>query len=135
MNNSNITKIKSIEEVKQVFNAWRNNRIKREPIPETLWQDAVLLHTKYPLFEIVKTLRLNYGALKERIKRYNKENINSNESQSFIKLELENKPVLIKTHSINFVLEKPDGWKLQMEIHKMSKQDINELIKSFMING
>ena len=54
----------SLEEVRALFENWRQNRKKRAPIPETLWEAAAALYPAYSLHCIAKTLHLNHTKLK-----------------------------------------------------------------------
>jgi hypothetical protein len=54
----------SLEEVRALFENWRQNRKKRAPIPETLWEAAAALYPSYCLHRISKTLHLNHTKLK-----------------------------------------------------------------------
>jgi hypothetical protein len=54
----------SLEEVRALFENWRQNRKKLAPIPETLWEAAAALYPSYSLHRIAKTLHLNHTKLK-----------------------------------------------------------------------
>ena len=54
----------SLEEVQALFTHWRQNRKKRAPIPETLWEAAASLYPAYSLHRIARTLHLNHTKLK-----------------------------------------------------------------------
>lgn len=56
-----------IEKVKEQFEDWRKNRLKRDRIPESLWEAAIELYPEYRIYEISETLRLNYSRLKKKI--------------------------------------------------------------------
>jgi hypothetical protein len=57
----------ALEQVKERFAQWRQNRKGREPIPDELWQAAVGLTTEYSVTKIVKTLNLTHSDFKERM--------------------------------------------------------------------
>lgn len=127
-------KTKKIDEVKTAFDNWRGGRKNlREPIPESLWQRAVELNNDYPLMQIVETLKLNYAKFKKLIRVY-KENTDKkiNEKQSFVQLNFTNSQEQFQTKSINFQLERPDGFKLQIDIQSMTNNEMHELIRTFM---
>ncbi len=56
----------TIDDVRKSFEPWRTTRIKRGPIPESLWNDAVGLMEYYPASVIAKELRLNATQLKRK---------------------------------------------------------------------
>jgi hypothetical protein len=49
------------------YEDWRSNRSNRGLIPEHLWETAVKLCRTYSLNQVVKTLHLNYNALRRRV--------------------------------------------------------------------
>jgi len=57
----------TLDEIREQFGTWRKTREKRTPIPDTLWEAAVSLSTRYSPYQISKALRLNYNDLKCRI--------------------------------------------------------------------
>ena len=56
----------SLEEVGKHFEQWRRTKEKGERIPERLWNEAVGLLEVYSLFEVTRTLRLDWVKLKRR---------------------------------------------------------------------
>jgi len=54
----------SLEDVRTLFENWRQNRKKRVPIPDALWAAAAALYPAYSLHRISRTLRLNHTKLK-----------------------------------------------------------------------
>jgi hypothetical protein len=58
----------TLEAVQELFDRWRKDKRGRDPIPEALWEAAILLSTKHSINEISKQLRLNYNDLKTRAK-------------------------------------------------------------------
>jgi len=67
MNKPTIDNNPSLESVQQRFEAWRNNRAKREPIPEALWEAAACLCRHYPITRVCRYLRLSFTDLKKRL--------------------------------------------------------------------
>lgn len=59
----------ALEEARQLFAGWRENRTGRSRIPDNLWQAAADLYHKQGLTinRIARGLRLNHTALKEKI--------------------------------------------------------------------
>lgn len=56
----------TLEEVHQLFEQWRSQKRRRDPIPTALWKAAVALSTKHSINEISRQLRLSYTELKAR---------------------------------------------------------------------
>jgi len=75
----------SLEEVQALFAHWRQNRKKRAPIPETLWEAAASLYPAYSLHRIARTLHLNHTKLKHYARP--EQSIQSTAAQDFIELE------------------------------------------------
>jgi hypothetical protein len=46
---------------------WRRTRAKPGPMPEELWERTVVLARALGLYTVAQALRVNYGALKERL--------------------------------------------------------------------
>lgn len=74
----------SLEEVQALFEHWRQNRKKRAPIPETLWEAAASLYPAYSLHRIARTLHLNHTNLKHYVKP--NQPMQSAAAQDFIEL-------------------------------------------------
>lgn len=59
----------ALEEAKQKFAEWRENKTGRERIPDSLWSTAADLFHSFglPVNKIARSLRLNYSTLKTHI--------------------------------------------------------------------
>ena len=57
----------TLELIRNQFETWRKRRRRRSPIPEPLWQAAVGLCRERSIYEVSRTLRLNYNDLKDRV--------------------------------------------------------------------
>ncbi|MEW5803212.1 MAG: hypothetical protein AB1847_14030 [bacterium] len=60
----------TIEEIKEQFILWRNNRKCRGQVPEQLWEAAIRLAEEYSIGHICKVLGLNNRQLKRRIQAH-----------------------------------------------------------------
>jgi len=60
----------SLEEARDVFDAWRNNPHRTRKIPEDLWNVAIGLCGRYSICEVSKALRLSYKDLKVRVREH-----------------------------------------------------------------
>ena len=67
MKEASFTLVPSLADVRKLFEAWRQTRTYRSPIPEQLWVAAASLAPSYPLSKISTTLRLNYSNLKKHV--------------------------------------------------------------------
>ena len=56
-----------IEEMRQRVREWRARRLKLEPMPGELWDSAVALAGEHGVYRVARTLRVDYGALKQRL--------------------------------------------------------------------
>jgi hypothetical protein len=56
----------TLAEVHQLFEQWRREKRRRDPIPPGLWDAAVALSRKHSINEISKHLHLSYNELKAR---------------------------------------------------------------------
>ena len=58
-----------IEEAQKRVEYWRATRTRRSPMPEELWALAVELARAHGVWPVVRALRLNYVALKQRLEK------------------------------------------------------------------
>jgi len=80
---------RSIEEVQQRFERWRERRKRGTPIPAALWEDAVRLCAAHSLGKISSALHLGYKALKKRFQSACPDNFPESVTPSdFIALDL-----------------------------------------------
>jgi hypothetical protein len=114
----------ALEQVKERFAQWRQNRKVKEPVPDELWQAAIELAKEYSVTKIVKTLSLTHSDFKERMIEA------QNNDPAFVEFQL---PVPA-TASPQWVLEmdKPDGTKFRISCHNASLPNILEIGKMFL---
>ncbi len=55
--------------VRRRVDRWRERRAKRGPMPEDLWEAAISLARTHGIYPIARALRVDYGALKDRMQR------------------------------------------------------------------
>ncbi len=119
----------ALEEVRDQFENWRHRREKRAPIPHSLWQAAVSLYPQHSVYEISKTLRLNYTDLKHRVE--DKRSIfqaSSVSESAFIDLGL-SAPMLPAECIVE--MEDQNGAKMRMYFKGKAGLDLLELGKVF----
>jgi len=56
-----------LESVSKQFERWRGQKQEGERIPQHLWQAAALLHPHYSMHRISRSLRLDFGDLRDYI--------------------------------------------------------------------
>jgi hypothetical protein len=101
-----------LEVVRDQFETWRKRRPCRGRIPEALWQVAVgLCVEEHSIFEVARTLRLNYNDLKDRVQRSRDRGIDSGEGPGFVKLGL-GTPTMASGWVVE--MEAPNGSKMRM---------------------
>ena len=115
-----------LEEVQAQFSEWRNNRKKRDRIPESLWDAAVSLADAFSINELSKALHLNHSSLKDRIKSIP----NSLTEELFPSAFIELSPLNPSEDSVevNLELEKADA---RMKVHVKGCIDVASLVQSF----
>jgi hypothetical protein len=56
-----------LEQVRREIELWRRDRLKLGEMPAPLWEGATSIARKLGIYRASKTLKLNYGALKQRV--------------------------------------------------------------------
>ena len=120
-----------IGQVRQQFQAWRQSRKKRTPIPQDLWNAAVVLTERYSICNVSKALGLNYTALKEQVIKTTPRHISTEPvcSSTFVELPCP-APALESTME----MIKPDGAVMKIQIKGATRWDLLELGKAFWGN-
>jgi len=113
----------SLEEVKERFAKWRQNRKGKEPIPDELWQAAVGLTSEYSVSKIAKTLSLTHSYFKKRMIEV------QNNEPAFVEFHL-SPPATASTHWV-LEMDKPDGAKIRISCQNASLPNILEMGKMF----
>ena len=96
--------MKTLENVKGRFEAWRRTRKKQGPIPEALWQDAIQLLQSHSQSQVAKALRVNATELKK------KANMMQSPGESFSFSETSWREVSLMSKA-----NQPDQWTLTLE--------------------
>jgi hypothetical protein len=100
-----------LEAVHSQFEAWRKRRPCRGRIPEALWQAAVGLCEEHSIFEVSRTLRLNYNDLKDRVQTSRDRGVDIGAGPGFVKLGL-GTPTMASGCVVE--MEAPNGSKMRM---------------------
>ncbi len=119
----------TLEAVKKRFESWRKTRRHRSPIPEDLWQAAIILSEDNSLYEISKALHLSYAKLKERVSASKDFALSESPSHpGFVELDL-NHCASLGEYVIE--MEENDGAKMRVHLKGGGSFDLLELIKAF----
>jgi len=111
------------------FERWRRNRRGRSRIPETLWTSAVRAAGKYGLNRTARALRLDYYALKKRVKAASCRGASDREGvTTFIELA---PPVSGNSRECILELEDPGGAKMRVHLKGIEAPDLAALSRSF----
>jgi hypothetical protein len=105
-----MNKKSSLEQVASAFKQWRISRLKREPVPEALIEQALQLLKMYSKNKIIKHLGINYKML-ERWAQQRELN------PQFVRLKpIPEKPTTktLLTESCNITVRLPTGSELTM---------------------
>jgi len=113
----------TLEEVQELFAAWRSQKKRRDPIPPALWESATHLVAQYSVNAIAKCLKLNYNELKIRAGGYPITPVPKKRSPAFIEL------ASIHAVECTIEMEKP-GKKMKMCVRGTSV-NLLELTRQF----
>jgi hypothetical protein len=113
----------TLEEVQELFAAWRSQKGRRDPIPPALWEHAVHLVPHHSINAIAKRLKLNYNELKIRAGSYPVSPIPKKRSPAFVEL------AAIHTVECTIEMEKP-GRKMKLCVRGTSV-NLLELSRQF----
>lgn len=105
----------TLENVRDLFDRWRHDRRRRDPIPDALWRAAASLTDAHSVNVVARYLRLNHTDLKRRAYRANR--------AAFIELD----PVTV-TNECLVELEKPTGERMRIR----GSCDVIELARVFL---
>lgn len=118
----------SIDQVKQAFTEWREQRPRRCPIPDHLWDMVKPLLDEYPRSMITRFLGISSSQLRSRF--------SSNEVTfveavpSDIRQSLNSQPAISTNHSCDIELKRPCGSVLK--INGLPISVVTTLIPSFV---
>ena len=125
----------TLEVVRRQFETWRKKRRCRGPIPESLWQAAMGLCEERSIYEVSRSLRLNYNGLRNRVQRVKGWSpvIGERPDLGFVRLDLER---AITPSEFLVEMEAPNGSRMRMSFKGVSN-DFNpvELGRAFWRQG
>lgn len=95
----------TLERVRELFDRWRRDKGRREPIPDTLWKAAVSLTEAHSVNQVARYLHLSHKDLKARARSP------EGHSRQFTFIELN--PVTV-TIECTVEMEKPTGERMRI---------------------
>lgn len=110
----------TLEEVRGLFERWRREKRRRDPIPPALWEAAVALTRKHSMNEISRRLRLSYNELKSRA--VNPPVGPAPKPPAFIELD-----GILKNADCTIAMEKPTGERMRIK----GSCAVMELVREF----
>ena len=121
-----------LAELIEHFDHWRQSRTTRgEPIPDSLWEQAVSLTRMLPLSRVAKRLRLNRQELKKRCGQSQLQQPATPDRlpvPDFIEVKAE--PAWIAV-GMEIEVQRPDGSRLQIHYHE-SQPPLAAVIQTFL---
>jgi len=124
---------RTLEDVRHLFEQWREGRKHRTPIPDDLWSKAVSLSAEHSINKICRSLRLNYSDLMRRVCSSRTEILSEPvTSHAFIELDMK-----ASMPDAEYIMEKEDrnGSKMKMHIRGNTGIDPLGLIRAFWEKG
>lgn len=110
----------TVAEVQALFEQWRENKKRRDPIPPVLWAKAVALSRTHSITAISRDLRLSYSELKSRASADH----SHEQHNAFIELGS------VTTIECTIEMEKPGGRKMRICV-RGACPDLGNLVRSF----
>lgn len=126
-----------ILQLRQDFEAWRQGRLRREPIPEPLWARAVQLARRHGVTRTSRALQLGYQPLKARLEA-SRQAVSATttvgrpavKSAGFV--ELPPLSVLAEGHQgISIEGRRPDGASIHIRVPKGESVDLVGTLTAF----
>jgi hypothetical protein len=121
---------KTLEQVHEQLNLWRQKREKKGPFPEEIWEAIVNLSGKYSASKIASVLKLNFIDLKTRIrKRSDTEKLIQSFQPKFIELDFK---APVSENKCIVEITRPDNVSMKMTFIGQRGFDFHALTKTFL---
>jgi hypothetical protein len=118
------------ETARKHFESWRKTKeYSSTPIPEQLWQEAVRLAGAHSIYQVSKTLGLDYNHLKRRVQR--NEGLpqsSENRTDAFVEVSLS---AAMPLRECTIELERPDKTRMRLSIKGAVDRNLIDLAKAF----
>jgi len=125
-----------LQEVKQQFIAWRKQkRHPRQSIPDSLWQAAIALIPNYSQSEIVRSLQLNYSALRQRMEASQSVPSSKIQPVRFVEVDFSSPEESCRSDAIfcdRVEVQRRDGSRLSLYAREGGSLDGMVLLKAFL---
>jgi hypothetical protein len=135
---NNQNKKSDLNEIRREYETWRRKRPNRGLIPDHLWESAVKLCRTHSINQVVKTLHLNYNALRMRVENNQSGNAHKKDKREnrrkprFIDIEVTASavkyPFNSPSHNIIIEYQKIDGNNLKISIPQGIELNLQEMI-------
>ena len=131
-----------LEEVRQFFTNWRNERKSRsQPIPDSLWNAARQLFPHYPMGVIARELGLNYNQFKSKFQDFEiQTRSKKGEAASLISPKCEITKIISvpaefpNTTSMDWELSSPGGWTLR-SVQTLQESHVEAFARGLLTAG
>jgi len=122
-----------LESTKLRFEEWRRTRLKRKPMPEDLWTEAIELVGEYTPSAVMKALRLNSGELKKRLERRcdDQQSPSAGGMANFVELKLSASHSDSLTEATEYTLELEAATGRKLRLRTVGRIDVAQLVQAF----
>ena len=121
----------SLEDVQRQFQAWRQQRVKGQRIPDALWQAACALYPRYSIYQISRTLRLDHMDLKARVGVGEKRRSKRKQEPQFIELPFTSSAVADTAECLVKVRDRR-GTRIQIKVKGTDLGPVLEALKGLL---
>jgi hypothetical protein len=120
----------SLEEVNANFAQWRSTRTKKSKIPDILWQQALVLLSKYSASKICKALNLSSGQLNKKIQQ-STTNATANRTSKFVAINIPQTVEAVEPYYIGKIeIKRVDGATIFIE--QLNQNVLTQILTQFM---
>jgi len=122
-----------LDEVAKHFEQWRSTKDKGERIPQRLWSEAVGLLEVYSLFEVTRTLRLDWAKLKRHWRALDSGTERERPgggAMAFVEIDTSVVERLPGPGGVEIELERADG--LRLRLPRAERADMLALLERFL---
>ncbi len=123
-----------VKKIRERIDYWRRTREKRSPMPEELWQAAVVLARRHGVSPTVRDLNLNHSALKKRFQQAvrRRQKNGSGPAGSFLEIAgADLSGAAMPRTGVEVELQGVDGAKLTVRVPASGNLDVGALAEAF----
>ncbi len=122
----------SLEQLRQKFESWRQQRKKGKRIPEELWQAAMEQSMELGVNRVSQALRLNYNDFKKRIQSNGKPVVSVPVQPAFVEMTLSRSEA---ERECVVEVESSDGCRMKLRFRGESALDVIQWSRAFWRPG